>query len=370
MRTLSHARDVSVGPRGRAETRVWRALRWVRAPGVVVGMAACAVVLALASMAIGAFGIPVSHVIAIVAGEYLGVDTGVAVTQQEHAVITSVRLPRTVLAMLVGAALGVAGAALQGVFRNPLADAGVVGAASGASLGATLAIVSGTAVAGALSVPIAAFCGALLVTIAVYLMSRRKGRTEVVTLILTGLAFAAVAEACVGLVTSWATDAELRDLTFWRLGSVGGATWEVIRTAAPLVLLAIVLIPLHARALDVMSLGEREAVHLGVHTEWVRCRLIALSALSIGAAVASAGMIAFVGLLVPHLIRAMAGPANRVVLIGSAFGGAALLTGADIVARVATAPVEMPIGVVMGLLGGPFFLFLLHRTRRHQGGWA
>ncbi len=344
--------------------------RRLRAPGVLTVMALVTVAVTIVSIAVGAFSIPPTHVVAILADRALGTDLGVAFTEQEQSVVFSVRLPRVVLGALVGAGLGVAGAALQGVFRNPLADATIVGASSGASLGATLTIVAGLGFMGTLTIPVAAFLGALVVTAAVYAFARRRGRTEVVTLVLTGLAFTAICEACVGLITSMANDAELRDLTFWRLGSVGSATWPTVTSIAPIVLLAIVLIPLLARSLNIMALGEREATHLGVHTERVRVVLIALSAMAIGASVAGAGMIAFVGLLVPHLVRLAAGPDHRVVLPGSAIGGAGLLMAADLVARTVAAPVEIPLGVVMGIVGGPFFLFLLHQTRRRQGGWA
>lgn len=267
---------------------------------------------------------------------------------------------------LVGAALGVAGAALQGVFRNPLADPGVVGVASGASLGATAAIVLGFGALGTMSLPVAAFAGAL----AVYGIARRDGRTEVVTLILTGLAIVAIVESFVGLLTSVADDDQLRDLTFWRLGSLGGASWDGVGTIAPIVAATVLLTPLLARPLDLMSLGEREAAHLGVDTERVRAAAIVLAALGVGAAVAMAGVIVFVGLVVPHMVRLAAGPRHRVLLPGSALGGASLLVCADVIARTVAAPVEVPLGVVTGLIGGPFFLWLLFRTRRAQGGWG
>jgi len=356
-----HAEEVSRRP---------GTLRRLRAPGVLTLLSVAVAVSAVLGLGIGAIDIPPGHVLTVLADRLLGIDTGVAVDPQHAEVLWAIRLPRVILAILVGAALGIAGAALQGIFRNPLADPGVVGASAGASLGASIAIVAGVSVLGTMTQPVAAFLGALAATMVVYLMSRRGGRTEVVTLLLTGLAITAVVEAAVGLLTSAASDQELRDLTFWRLGSLGGATWDTIAMAAPFTLMAVAALPFAARPLNVLALGEREAGHLGIATERVRAIVVVLAALGVGAAVAAAGLIAFVGLIVPHLVRVSAGPDHRVVLPASALGGAVLLLLADLISRTAVAPVELPLGVITGLLGGPFFLWLLHRTRREQGGWA
>lgn len=345
-------------------------LRRFRAPGVLTLLTAALAAVAVASLGMGAVDIPAGDVLAVLADRLLGIETGVAVDPQHAEVLWAIRLPRVVLAILVGAALGIAGAALQGIFRNPLADPGVVGASAGASLGASIAIVLGVSALGTMTQPVAAFLGALAATTLVYLMSRRGGRTEVVTLLLTGLAITAVVEAAAGLLISAADDQELRDLTFWRLGSLGGGTWDTVTMAAPFTLLAVGLLPALARQLNVLALGEREAGHLGIATERVRAAVVVLAAMGVGAAVAAAGLIAFVGLIIPHLIRVSAGPDHRIVLPASAVGGALLLVGADLVSRTAVAPIELPLGVITGLLGGPFFLWLLHRTRREQGGWA
>ena len=345
-------------------------LRRLRAPGALTLLSAAVAVAAVAGLGIGAIDIPPGDVLAVLADRLLGIDTGVAVDPQHAEVLWAIRLPRVILAVLVGAALGIAGAALQGIFRNPLADPGVVGASAGAALGASVAIVAGVSFLGAMTQPVAAFVGALLATMLVYLMSRRGGRTEVVTLLLTGLAIAAVVEAAVGLLTSAASDQELRDLTFWRLGSLGGATWDTVAMAAPFTLPAVAALPFAARPLNVLALGEREAGHLGIATERVRAMVVVLTALGVGAAVAAAGLIAFVGLIVPHLIRVAVGPDHRVVLPASALGGAVLLLLADVISRTVVAPVELPLGVITGLLGGPFFVWLLHRTRQEHGGWA
>jgi iron complex transport system permease protein len=344
-------------------------LRFVRAPALLAGLTALLVVAVLLGVGIGAVPIAPRQVIAIVAA-HAGLDLGVAYTPEQDAVLWAIRLPRVVLGALVGAGLAVAGAALQGIFRNPLADPGLIGVSSGASLGAVLAIVVGVSAAGAFALPAAAFVGGLAATFVVYAFARSGGRTEVVTLLLTGLAVSAIASAAIGFLLFTATDAELRSVVFWSLGSLGSATWPSVAGAAPFVLAGVLLVPLFARPLDLLLLGEREARHLGVDTERVRLAVITLAALATGAAVAVAGVVAFVGLIVPHLVRLAAGPGHRVVLPASALGGAALLLLADLVARTVAAPAELPLGVVTSLIGGPFFLWLLHRTRREHGGWA
>ncbi len=301
---------------------------------------------------------------------HLGLDTAGAVDPQQDAILWVIRLPRVLLGVLVGGALGIAGAALQGTFRNPLADPGLIGISSGASVGAVAAIVLGLTGAFTGALQLAAFGGAVVAAIAVYTLARHEGRTEAVTLVLTGIAVTALCGAAVGFLIARADDNELRDAVFWSLGSLGGGSWRLVAVTAPLVAVGVLVALAHARALDLMTLGEREAEHLGVDTERVRLWLVASLALATGAAVAAAGVIAFVGLVVPHLVRLAVGPAHRVVLPASFLGGAALLVGADLVARTATAPVELPLGVVTALAGAPFFLWLITRTRREQGGWS
>jgi iron complex transport system permease protein len=285
-------------------------------------------------------------------------------------VLWSIRLPRVVLGVLVGGGLAVAGAALQGVFRNPLADPGLIGVSSGASLGAVAAIVLGIAAAGSYTLPVLAFLGGVVATLAVYGVARFDGRTEVVTLLLTGLAVNALCGAAVGYLLFVADDQQLRGVVFWSLGSLGGATWPLVLAALPFVALAVLVLPLLARPLNLLLLGEREARHLGVEVERVRLLVIVLAALATGAAVAVAGIVGFVGLIVPHLVRLAAGPDHRVLLPASGLLGAALLLLADLFARTVAAPAELPLGVVTSLLGAPFFLWLLRRTRREHGGWG
>jgi iron complex transport system permease protein len=323
----------------------------------------------LLSVGIGAVSIGPLQVVAILA-DHAGVHLGVDYGRDQDAVLWSIRLPRVLLGVLVGAGLATAGAALQGVFRNPLADPGLIGVSSGASLGAVAAIVLGLTVAGSATLPLVAFAGGLAATFLVYLVARFDGRTEVVTLLLTGLAVNALAGAGVGGLLFVADDQQLRGVVFWSLGSLGGATWPLVLAALPCIALAALILPFFAPALNLMLLGEREARHLGVPVERVRMLVIALAALATGAAVAVAGIVGFVGLIVPHLMRLAAGPDHRLLLPASALLGASLLLLADLVARTVAAPAELPLGVLTSLLGGPFFLWLLRRTRREHGGWG
>ena len=343
--------------------------RLVRPAALLAGLVALLAAALLLGVGVGAVGIAPGDAIAILL-HHLGIGTGAAVNPQDDAILWIIRLPRVLLGALVGGALGVAGAALQGVFRNPLADPGLIGVSSGASLGAVAAIVLGLSGVVPAGLQLCAFVGGVVASLAVYGLARYEGRTETVTLILTGVAVTAIVSAAIGLLIARADDAELRDIVFWSMGSLGGATWAVVGATAPCVAIGVAVVCLRARELDLMTLGEREASHLGVDTERSRLILVLAVALATGAAVAVAGVIAFVGLVVPHLVRLAAGPAHAIVLPGSALGGAALVVLADVVARTAAAPVELPLGVITSLAGGPFFLWLLWRTRRAHGGWG
>ena len=289
---------------------------------------------------------------------------------QAELILGEIRLPRTLLGVLVGAVLALCGVAMQGLFRNPLADPGLIGVASGAALGASLAIVGGTALVGGLPkvlepyvLSLFAFIGGLGVTALVYSLGRRNGETNVATMLLAGIAFTALSGAVIGLFTYLADDATLRSLTSWGLGSLNGASyarlWPLLIVTAAVAL----WLPRRARALNALLLGESEARHLGFSVERVKAELVFCTALGVGAAVAAAGMIGFIGLVIPHLVRLMVGPDHRVLLPASALAGACLLLLADLISRLALAPAELPIGIVTALIGAPFFLYLLVRGR-------
>ena len=317
----------------------------------------------------GAVRISPAQVIAVLL-DHIGVSVDIAVSPQQDAVLWNIRLPRIALAALVGGGLALAGAVLQGVFRNPLADPSLVGVSSGAALGAVASIVVGIAPFGIASLPVAAFCGGMLAMLGVYGFARQGGRTEVVTLILAGIAINAIAGAITGLFIFLANDVQLRTIVFWSLGSLGGATWRSVWAVLPFIGAGLLLLPRWGRQLNLLVLGEREAQHLGMETERLRFLLVVLAALVTGAAVSVAGIVGFVGLVVPHIIRLIAGPDHRVLLPASVLAGATLLLLADLAARTLVLPRELPLGVVTALAGGPFFLWLLHRTRQEHGGWG
>ncbi|MBF2930535.1 iron ABC transporter permease, partial [Pseudomonas aeruginosa] len=261
------------------------------------------------------------------------------------------------------------GVAMQGLFRNPLADPGLVGVSSGAALGAALAIVFGASLGGlpAFLAPyllsLCAFGGGLGVTWLVYRLGRRDGQTSVATMLLAGIALTALSGAVIGLFTYLADDATLRTLTFWNLGSLNGASYPRLWPLLLVALLVACWLPRRADALNALLLGESEARHLGFDVERLKAELVLCTALGVGAAVAAAGMIGFIGLVVPHLIRLVAGPDHRTLLPASMMAGAILLLLADLLARLALAPAELPIGIVTALIGAPFFLYLLLRGR-------
>lgn len=282
--------------------------------------------------------------------------TGSAQALAQAQLALDLRLPRVLLAALVGAALALSGAAMQGVFRNPLADPGLVGVSSGAMIGAVLAIFLGNPLGlGPWAVPAAAFVGALAVTAVT--MSVARGSDSM--LLLAGIAINALAGVVLGLLTFLADDRQLRDITFWSMGSVARGGWTGITAVALAGGVGAILILVRARALDALALGDRGAVHVGIDPVTTRRWIIVGTALTVGAATAYCGLIGFVGMVVPHLIRLVAGAGHRALLPLSALAGALLLVLADLVARLIAAPVELPVGLMTSAIGAPFFLGLL-----------
>nr|WP_170965245.1 iron chelate uptake ABC transporter family permease subunit [Pseudomonas oleovorans] len=321
------------------------------------------------SLALGPVSLPLGDTLRA-ALRLLGVPLAAdASVQQAELILAQIRVPRTLLGLAVGMVLALCGVAMQGLFRNPLADPGLVGVSSGAALGAAVAIVGGAAFGG---LPEAfapyllsafAFIGGLLVTALVYRLGRRDGQTNVATMLLAGIALTALAGAAIGLFTYLADDATLRTLTFWNLGSLNGASYARLWPLLLATLAVALWLPRRARALNALLLGESEARHLGFEVERLKRELVFCTALGVGAAVAAAGLIGFIGLVVPHLMRLLVGPDHRLLLPASALAGASLLLLADLVARLALAPAELPIGIVTALIGAPFFLYLLVRGR-------
>ncbi|WP_424955468.1 FecCD family ABC transporter permease [Ectopseudomonas oleovorans] len=321
------------------------------------------------SLALGPVSLPLGDTLRA-ALRLLGVPLAAdASVQQAELILAQIRMPRTLLGLTVGMVLALCGVAMQGLFRNPLADPGLVGVSSGAALGAAVAIVGGAAFGGLPEafapylLSACAFVGGLLVTALVYRLGRREGQTNVATILLAGIALTALAGAAIGLFTYLADDATLRTLTFWNLGSLNGASYARLWPLLLATLAVALWLPRRARALNALLLGESEARHLGFDVERLKRELVFCTALGVGAAVAAAGLIGFIGLVVPHLMRLLVGPDHRLLLPASALAGASLLLLADLVARLALAPAELPIGIVTALIGAPFFLYLLVRGR-------
>ncbi len=289
-------------------------------------------------------------------------------------IVWQIRLPRVLLGALVGASLGLVGAMMQGLFRNPLADPGLIGVSSGAAFAAVATIVlSGsvlapfTAALGLYALPVSAFGGGLAATLLIYRVGTRAGQSSVALILLAGIALGAFAAAGTGFLVYLSNDNQLRDLTFWSLGGLGGATWAKLWAGLPMMGAALLAAPFLARGLNGIVLGEAEAYHLGIRVQRLKRLTIVIVALATGAAVAVSGTIGFVGIVVPHLLRLWFGPDHRHLLPNAALGGAVLLLVADMAARTLVAPAELPIGILTAALGAPVFLWILLRRRGLAG---
>lgn len=333
-------------------------------------LTACLCTAFIGSLSNGAVPVPPADVVRIFL-QKLGLWKEHAVDETFIGVIEVIRLPRTLLSVLVGAALGISGAAIQAVFRNPLAEPGLVGISAGASLMAAAVIALETALFAGLSsllghylLAFAAFAGAGLAVWLVYLIADTDGKPNVATMLLAGIAINALAGALTGLISYLADEQQLRTITFWMLGSLAGATWEAVWCVCPFVLAAVFLLPRLAKALNSFALGEGQTQQLGLRPDRVKIRVVVLVTLSVGVAVSVSGMIGFVGLLVPHALRLLAGPDNRFVLPASALLGGLTLCVADLIARSIVAPLELPLGVITALMGTPVFLYILIRDKK------
>ncbi|SFF32250.1 iron complex transport system permease protein [Fontimonas thermophila] len=323
-------------------------------------LAALLIACTLAALVIGPVAIAPEHLPAI-----LGLPTGADPSDVERLAVLQIRLPRVCLALLVGAALGLAGAAMQGLMRNPLADPGLIGVSAGAAFAAAVLMVLGVdrLLPTAVALPAASFIGGAAAAAAVLRLSLVDGRTRIATMLLAGLALNAIAGAGIGFLAYLADDFALRTVTLWMFGSLGHAGFGELALALPLLLLPLMALPAQARALNALLLGEAEALHLGIDVEVLKRRVSVLIVLAVAVSVALAGIIGFIGLIVPHLVRLWTGPDHRYVLPGSALLGALLLLVADTAARTLFMPAELPIGILTALIGGPFFLALLLRYR-------
>ncbi len=337
---------------------------------IYIALVAALIVALSFSLGMGAMEIPVKDVLFILLKK-TDLFTEHKVLPQYEAVIYIVRLPRVILGILVGAGLGISGAAVQGIFRNPLAEPGLIGISAGASLVAVaiialeIGLITGLSnILGYYFLAFGAFAGAGLAAMLVYQISRTDGRSNVATMLLAGIAINALAGALTGLITYLANEEQLRNITFWMLGSLGGATWETVSALFPFVLIPMIILPFMGKALNAFALGEVQADHLGLKINQVKRNVVILSTMAVGASVSVSGIIGFVGLLVPHTVRLVIGVDNKYVLPASALLGALILTLADMIARTVVSPVELPIGVITALLGTPLFLYILIKDKK------
>ena len=347
-----------------------RTLRGYRQMGISARLAiglsallALVVAVGLVSLSLGPVDIPVSHVAWIVLSA-IGIDVP-EFGRTEQLVIEQIRLPRIIVGAVVGMALGVAGATMQGLFRNPMADPGIIGVSAGGALGAVVAIATGLAGLFFLALPAFAFLGAIGAAFLVYGIAVVGGHFSMATLLLAGVAVNAFLGAVVSSIILLQSDNEaLRGILFWLAGGLDSRSWEHVRIAAPLILGSTLLLLLMARDLNLLMLGDDEARSMGVRVGATRVILLATAALATGAAVAVSGTIAFVGLVIPHILRLLLGPDNRVLIPMSALGGAVFVILADTVARTIIEPAEFRVGVLTAFVGAPFFILLLIKNKR------
>ncbi|MHC1571118.1 MAG: FecCD family ABC transporter permease [Methermicoccaceae archaeon] len=328
----------------------------------VVALLALVLASIMTTAAIGSVPIPAGTVLDIVLHS-LGLGGG-GWSQSTEVIVMSVRLPRVVLGGLVGAALGVAGAMMQGLFKNPMADPYIIGISSGASVGAAAAIVFGfAAVLGVMAVPAAAFTSATATTFLVYHIARTGKRVPVETLLLSGIAVAYFLGALTSLII-YTSQEGIHQVVFWLMGGLWARSWVHVEILAPMVIVGVGLTMVYARDLNVMLQGEETAQHLGLDVESLKKKLLVLSALLTAGAVSVSGIIGFVGLVVPHIVRILVGPDHRILIPVSGLSGAVLLMWCDALARSIMPPFEIPVGIITAMLGAPFFIYLLRRRKR------
>ena len=316
------------------------------------------------TMAIGAVDVPL-HVTASIVLQQMGIPLGATASDVHWSIISHVRLPRVLTAALVGAALAVAGATMQGIFRNPLADPGIIGVSAGGALGAVIAIHFGLRALHHLATPALAFIGALGAVLLVYVLAATRGVDPLTTMILAGVAVQAFIGSIISAVLTLTANVNaMREIVFWLTGSLGARSWTHVQLILPFIVVGSLILLFFARDLNLMALGEDAARSMGVDVRRVRLIMLALAALITAVAVAVSGIIGFVGLVVPHMVRLVVGPDHRIVLPASLLTGALLLTWADFGSRLLLRPQELRVGLITAFFGAPFFLYLLYRHKR------
>jgi iron complex transport system permease protein len=344
-------------------------IRQSKNPVILTGLGIILFVAVIFSLTVGAVSIPARDVVIILL-KNIGLASSAEVDATHEIVLTSIRFPRILMTLLIGGSLGISGAALQGLFRNPLVEPSLIGVSGGSAVSVVIVIVFGGSLSTTLGwfyqslLPLAAFAGGLIATFIVLKLSNESGRTNIAALILVGVAANALTGAAIGLAIFYADENQIRTFTFWTLGDLGGASWDKLLIGGPMLIASCITLLFYSRSLNALALGEAEAFHMGVNVERVKYSIIFFSALGVGVSVSFAGMIGFIGLIVPHLIRILFQPDHKLVLPASILGGALLLILSDLVARTVVSPAELPIGVVTGLIGAPFFIGLILNAKR------
>ncbi|MBA4145732.1 MAG: iron ABC transporter permease [Cytophaga sp.] len=347
-------------------------LKQAKIPVILISLGVALGVVFLFALRIGQVTIPILEM-AMILLKKMGFSVQYEINAVHETVLWSIRLPRVLLAVLIGGALSISGAALQGLFRNPLVEPGLIGVSSGAAVSVVTLVVFGSSIAlypDSLSMkflmPAVAFGGGSIATLLVMRISGREGKTNMAMLILGGVAINTMCGALMGLVIFFANENQLHMFTFWTLGDLSSATWPALLVAAPILVLSSLWLLTYQHALNAIALGEAEAFHMGIDVEKVKRGIVFFCALAVGVSVSLSGIIGFVGLVVPHLIRTTFQADHRLVMPASLLGGPLLLLLADLVSRIAVAPAELPIGVVTALIGAPVFIFLLIHARKRN----
>jgi iron complex transport system permease protein len=358
---------VRVGEQEVREQHRRKLLRWSIA---LASLAVALVATAVVAICIGSVAIPVDRVFqALFSSDLWTVMTGGHASSVDNIIVLEIRLPRILVAALVGASLSIAGVAMQALFRNPMASPYILGLSSGGAFGAAIAIVLGfSLVSGQFAIPIMAFLFTFLTMFIVYGISRTKFGVPVTTLLLAGIAVGAFFSALVSLVKYFSGD-KLADIVFWMMGGLWNSNWSLFWMALPFVLVGSLVLLVLAREMNLLMMGEGQAVNLGVNVRQVRLIILIASSLVTAAAVSVSGVIGFVGLIIPHTLRIILGPDNKILLPASVVGGAVFMIITDTIARTIISPQELPVGIITALLGAPFFLYLLRARKREIWGW-
>ena len=341
---------------------------------IYLGMIVVLFILIILSAGTGAVYLPFVEIVDIIKNK-MGLAVDGPINAVHQGLFFQIRLPRTFLCVVVGAALSVSGALMQSLFRNPIVEPGLIGTSAGSALGAALVIVFGRAsllnsvsFLGELLMPAAAFLGGLVATMLVYYFSASLNRVNVSIMILAGIAINAIAGGATGFMAYIARDPQARSITFWNLGTLSGANWQAVIIVTVSTVVGFLLALRFAKPLNALQLGDAEAAYLGINTERMKISVILINTLLVSVATSMVGIIAFIGLIIPHLLRLLRGSDNRFLIIGAALLGAIVMILTDMICRIIIAPAEMPIGIITAFVGAPVFLWLLYRFKNNQQG--